>query len=104
MADYYSRITDEQAALIRNADLFFVATADPNLAEGVHGEGPTVKRVFLDAARKGFAKKGWRKVYADYSEVAEEMLDKESLPAGRRAIVQRYFELIRPRLRSGKEE
>ena len=40
MADYYSRITDEQAALIRNADLFFVATADPNLAGGVHGEGP----------------------------------------------------------------
>ena len=71
---------------------------------GVHGEGPTVKRVFLDAARKGFAKKGWRKVYADYSEVAEEMLDKESLPAGRRAIVRRYFELIRPRVRSREEQ
>ena len=81
-----------------------VRAARTERVQGVHGEGPTVKRVFFDAARRGFAKKGWRKVYADYSEVAEEMLDKESLPAGRRAIVQRYFELIRPRLRSGKEE
>lgn len=39
MADYYSAITDDQAELIRNADLFFVATADPNLDGGVHGEG-----------------------------------------------------------------
>ena len=40
MADYYSTITDEQAALIRKAEVFFVATADPHLSGGVHGEGP----------------------------------------------------------------
>ena len=40
MADYYSTITDEQAELIRNAELFFVATADPHLSGGAHGEGP----------------------------------------------------------------
>jgi hypothetical protein len=32
MATYHPSITDEQAALIRNAPLFFVASADPRLA------------------------------------------------------------------------
>ena len=40
MATHYSFITDEQAALIRNATLFFVATADPQLANGANGPGP----------------------------------------------------------------
>jgi hypothetical protein len=40
MAKWYSSITDEQAALIRSAPMFFVATADPNLASGPNGAGP----------------------------------------------------------------
>jgi hypothetical protein len=40
MASYYPSITEEQAALIRNAPVFFVATADPQLAKGPHGVGP----------------------------------------------------------------
>jgi hypothetical protein len=40
MATYHACITDEQAALIRNAPLFFVASADPNLARGPHDVGP----------------------------------------------------------------
>jgi hypothetical protein len=40
MATYHASITDEQAELIRNAALFFVATADPNLAGGPNGVGP----------------------------------------------------------------
>lgn len=40
MASYYPAITDAQAALICNAHLFFVATADPHLAPGPHGVGP----------------------------------------------------------------
>ena len=39
MATYYTFITDEQAALIENAPLFFVATADPNLENGPDGTG-----------------------------------------------------------------
>ena len=39
MADYFDRITDKQADLIRQAQLFFVATADPGLAPGAHGVG-----------------------------------------------------------------
>jgi pyridoxamine 5'-phosphate oxidase-like protein len=40
MASYYPSITDEQAALIRNATMFFVASADPELASGPDGTGP----------------------------------------------------------------
>ena len=39
MATYYTSITDEQAALIKHAPLFFVATADPNLKNGPDGTG-----------------------------------------------------------------
>ena len=39
MADYFDRITDKQADLIRHAPVFFVATADPGLAPGAHGVG-----------------------------------------------------------------
>ncbi|MCE9641748.1 MAG: hypothetical protein K8S22_16650 [Betaproteobacteria bacterium] len=40
MATYHPSITDEQAELIRNAALFFVASADPALARGSHDVGP----------------------------------------------------------------
>ena len=33
-------ITDEQADLIRNAKVFFVASADPSFGNGPNGEGP----------------------------------------------------------------
>lgn len=65
--------------------------------KGQQGSGPDVKQTFLDAARKGFSRQGWKEVYAEYSQVAEDMLDKEGLPAGRKALVRRYFEKIRPR-------
>jgi hypothetical protein len=65
--------------------------------QGQEGSGADTKKTFSDAARKGFAHQGWRQVFIEYSEVAEEMLDKEHLPAGRRALVRRYFEKIRPR-------
>jgi hypothetical protein len=40
MATFYPSITDEQAELIRNAPVFFVATADPRLERGPQNEGP----------------------------------------------------------------
>src|SRR4051794_39639980 len=39
MATYHPSITDEQAALIHNAAMFFVASADPQLANGPHEVG-----------------------------------------------------------------
>ena len=74
-----------------------LATARTEQVKGTHGEGPSIKKVFTEAARRGFARRGWREVYADYSEVAEEMMESEGLPVGRKALVKRYFELIRPR-------
>jgi hypothetical protein len=40
MATYHASITDEQADLIRNAAMFFVASADPHLACGPNQVGP----------------------------------------------------------------
>jgi predicted pyridoxine 5'-phosphate oxidase superfamily flavin-nucleotide-binding protein len=40
MATYYTSITEEQAALIRNAPLFFVASVDPTLVKIPDGNGP----------------------------------------------------------------
>ena len=40
MATYYTSITDEQAALIQSAPLFFVASVDPSLAQGPDDIGP----------------------------------------------------------------
>lgn len=40
MATFYDSITDDQAALINSAPLFFVATADPELSKSPEGGGP----------------------------------------------------------------
>ncbi len=40
MATFYPSITDEQAALIRSAPLFFVASVDPALSKGPGDVGP----------------------------------------------------------------
>ena len=40
MATYYQTITAEQVTLIKNANLFFVGSADPALTVGPEGVGP----------------------------------------------------------------
>ena len=40
MGNDHSTITDEQAERTRNAEMFFVATADPDLSVGADGVGP----------------------------------------------------------------
>jgi hypothetical protein len=40
MATFYDHITQEQATLIAGAQVFFVATAAPDFAEGADGAGP----------------------------------------------------------------
>jgi hypothetical protein len=70
---------------------------DESRVEGVAGEGPTRSQLILGAADRGFASRGYRKVHADYSSHAEELLEDESIPPGYRFYVRRYFQLIRPR-------
>jgi hypothetical protein len=40
MATYYTSITDEQADLIKQSKVFFIASVDPTLAGGPKGGGP----------------------------------------------------------------
>ena len=61
------------------------------------GQGQTRSQVILGAAERGFANRGYTKVYREYHTVAEEALNKDEIPGGYRFYVRRYFQLIRPR-------
>jgi hypothetical protein len=73
-----------------------VRTRDVSVA-GEEGEGPSSSQVVAAAAQKGFATRGWKKVHQDYRGVVEERMERQSIPAGHRRYVRRYFDLIRPR-------
>lgn len=64
---------------------------------GMHGDGEVQSKIIMTAAQKGFASRGYGEVHQDYSEVVEDALEKEHIPAGKRTYVRRYFDLIRPR-------
>jgi hypothetical protein len=61
------------------------------------GTGPTRSQVIESAAARGFAQRSYERVFADYQSVVEEALAEGDVPDGRRYIVRRYFQLIRPR-------
>lgn len=61
------------------------------------GNGLASSEVVFAAAEQGFSNNRYRKVYTDYQTVAEEVLDKQGIPAGYESSVRRYFQLIRPR-------
>ena len=65
--------------------------------EGQQGEGPSRSEVILGAAERGFVSRGYRAVHTDYSNHAEEVLERDEVPPGYRFYVRRYFQLIRPR-------
>lgn len=65
--------------------------------QGQEGEGPSKSETILGSAEKGFAGRGYRRVYSDYTAVVEEVMSKERVPPGYRYYVKRYFQLIRPR-------
>jgi hypothetical protein len=61
------------------------------------GAGPTRSEVIEASARRGFAARDYVRVFADYQPVVEESLATGAVPEGRRYVVRRYFQLIRPR-------
>jgi hypothetical protein len=61
------------------------------------GAGPSRAEVIEAGAHKGFAETEYQRVFQDYSAVVEETLDTTAVPAARRYLVRRYFQLIRPR-------
>ena len=52
-------------------------------------------RVF---AQKGFAGVGYKKVYADYQRIVEEVMRTEKLPSSYKYYVKRYFANIHPNM------
>lgn len=61
------------------------------------GAGPNRSEVIAASARQGFAERDYVRVFDDYQPVVEESLASGAVPEGRRFVVRRYFQLIRPR-------
>jgi hypothetical protein len=76
-------------------------TQDTQVAGNDTGQGGSRSEVILGAAERGFASRGYEKVFREYHTVAEEALDKDEIPGGYRFYVRRYFQLIRPREEGG---
>lgn len=72
-------------------------TADVTAAAADTGQGASSSTVIYGAAERGFVGRGYKKVFTDYQNVAEESLAKDDIPSGYRFYVRRYFQLIRPR-------
>ena len=74
-----------------------MGTEDTQVQGGDTGQGGSRSQVILGAAERGFASRGYKKVYTEYHQVAEDSLSKDDIPGGYRSYVKRYFQLIRPR-------
>jgi hypothetical protein len=69
------------------------------------GAGPNRAEVIGGAADRGFAQRGYARVFSDYQAAVEDALAASAVPEGRRYVVRRYFDLIRPRTgRTGKAQ
>jgi hypothetical protein len=74
-----------------------MGTEDTQVQGSDSGQGGSRSQVILGASERGFASKGYKKVYTEYHQVAEESVSKDEIPGGYRFYVKRYFQLIRPR-------
>ena len=79
-------------------------TEDTQVAGQDTGQGASRSEVIQGAAERGFASRGYQKVYREYQNVAEEALGKDEIPGGYRFYVRRYFQLIRPREQAAENE
>jgi len=74
--------------------------ANPKFADdqlkGREGQGASRRETILSSAQKGFAQTSYRKVYADYKKVVEEVINQEKVPQGYKYYVKRYFQRIKP--------
>ncbi|MES1205213.1 MAG: hypothetical protein ABUS79_04675 [Pseudomonadota bacterium] len=74
-----------------------LAGKDSPVAIAADGSGPSRAQVIGAAGARGFASAEYRHVFDDYAGAVEESLDATVVPPGRRSLVRRYFQLIRPR-------
>ena len=61
------------------------------------GAGPGRAEVIGTAAGRGFAGPGYARTFRDYAAAVEDALGATAVPEGKRYLVRRYFDLIRPR-------
>ena len=61
------------------------------------GAGPSRAEVIGTAAGRGFASRGYARMFSDYAAAVEDALGAADIPEGKRYVVRRYFDLIRPR-------
>jgi hypothetical protein len=61
------------------------------------GAGPNRAEVIGGAASRGFAQRGYAGTFREYESAVEDALTATAVPEGRRYVVRRYFDLIRPR-------
>lgn len=66
-------------------------------ARVANGAGPKRAEVIGGAADRGFAQRDYARVFGDYQAAVEDALAATAVPEGRRYVVRRYFDLIRPR-------
>jgi hypothetical protein len=66
------------------------------------GAGPNRAQVIGVAAGRGFAGAGYARVFDDYQAAVEDALGATAVPEGKRYVVRRYFDLIRPRTVGGR--
>ncbi len=71
-------------------------TKDQDLQGQQGSKGTSRRETILAAAQKGFAGVGYKKVYADYQRIVEEVMRTEKLPASYKYYVKRYFAKIHP--------
>ena len=90
-------IGDQHDPNLRGAASRLDAKTTATQVKGSEGSGPSRSETISAAAQKGFASRAYKKVYGDYSSLAEESMTKEAVPSGYRYFVKRYFQLIKPR-------
>ena len=71
-------------------------TKDDDL-QGTQGkQGTSRRQTILAAAQKGFSSTSYKKVYADYEKIVEEVMRNEKMPSSYKYYVKRYFAKIHP--------
>src|SRR5262249_23906077 len=73
------------------------ARGDDSQVPLADGAGPSRAEVIGTAAGHGFASRGYARAYADYAAAVEDALAAAAVPDGKRYLVRRYFDLLRPR-------
>jgi hypothetical protein len=71
-------------------------TKDDDLSGQQGKQGTSRRETILAAAQKGFASTSYKKVYADYQKIVEEVMRNEKMPSSYKYYVKRYFAKIHP--------